>query len=704
MTMTTLPARDDETAGATATDYWPVDTSTSNKAAPPHRRSRLATLVRGRPEDPAWSRPALLVLLIGTGLLYTWNLSASGNANSFYAAAVKSGSESWKAWFFGSLDSANSITVDKPPASLWVMGLSARLFGFNSWSLLVPQALEGVAAVGLLCATVKRWSGPTAGLVAGAILALTPAAVLMFRFDNPDALLVLLMVGAAYAVTRALDRAGTRWLLLAGALVGFAFLTKMMQGFLVLPAFALVYLVAAPTTLGRRIVQVLAAGLAVVVAAGWWVLAVGLWPASARPYIGGSTNNSVLNLVFGYNGLGRLFGSDGNRGGGGSFGGGAAGSSFGGAAGLNRLFSSEMGNEISWLLPAAMVALVAGLWATRRAPRTDRTRAALILWGGWLIVTGLVFSYMEGTIHPYYTVALAPSIGALVAIGGAALWRERELLTSRIGLAAIVAAAGGWSYVVLARTASWHPELRYLVAVLTVVTAAGLLVPPARISTTAAGKAAKGLVVTGVLAGLVGTGSFALATAATAHTGSIPSVGPAAAVASSGGGMGGMGGTRGGAAPTGTRPGGTGSTGTRPTGQAPGASGGSSSTQSAPTGGGMGGTTSTSSALVTALKATTTTWAAAVVGDQSAADLILNSGKAVIAIGGWSGSDNSPTLAQFEAYVAAGKIHYFIASGTGGGMASNSGVGAQITTWVKAHYTATTIGGSTVYDLTKAAS
>jgi 4-amino-4-deoxy-L-arabinose transferase-like glycosyltransferase len=700
MTTTTLPPVAEGSTGPTATAYVPGPDVTDRADTPPPRRGRMATLVRGRPDDPAWSRPALLVLLLATGLLYTWNLSASGTANSFYAAAVKSGSESWKAWFFGSLDSASSITVDKPPASLWVMGLSARLFGFSSWSLLVPQALEGVATVGLLYATVKRWSGPTAGLIAGAVMALTPAAVLMFRFDNPDALLVLLMVGAAYAVTRALEKAGTRWLLLAGALVGFAFLTKMMQGFLVLPAFALVYLVAAPTTLGRRIGQVLGAGLAVVVAAGWWLLAVGLWPASSRPYIGGSTNNSVLNLVFGYNGLGRLFGSEGNGGGGG--GGGTAGSSFGGATGLKRLFSSEMGNEISWLLPAALVALVAGLWVTRGAPRTDRTRAALILWGGWLLVTGLVFSYMEGTIHPYYTVALAPAIGALVATGGTALWHRRDLLTSRIGLAAIVVAAGGWSYVVLARTASWHPELRYLVAVLTVLAAVGLLIPPARMGRTAAGRAAKGLLVTGVLAGIIGTGSFGLATAATAHTGSIPSVGPAAASASTGGGFGGgarTGGFGGGSAPTGTRPTGTRPTGTRPTGSAP--------TGSAPTGtgGGTGGTTSTSTALVTALKATTTRWAAAVVGDQSAADLILNSDRAVMAIGGWSGSDNSPTLAQFEQYVATGKIHYFIASGTGGGGAgANSGVGAQITTWVKAHYTATTIGGSTVYDLTKAAS
>lgn len=154
-------------------------------------RTGTATALRSQPEDPVWCRPALLVLLLGTGVLYTWNLAASGNANDFYAAAVQAGSQSWKAWFFGSLDSANSITVDKPPASLWVMGLSARLFGFNSWSLLVPQALEGVAAVGLLYATVRRWSDPGAGLIAGGVLAATPAAVLMFRYDHPDALLVL---------------------------------------------------------------------------------------------------------------------------------------------------------------------------------------------------------------------------------------------------------------------------------------------------------------------------------------------------------------------------------------------------------------------------------------------------------------------------------------------------------------------------------
>ena len=690
MTTTTLPPR--------TSDGPTLDRSDRpSPSAPPPRRGRLATVVRGRPEEPAWARPAVLALLALTGLLYVWDLSASADANSFYAAAVQSGSHSWKAWFFGSLDSANSITVDKPPASLWVMGLSARVFGFNSWSLLVPQALEGVAAVGLLYATVRRWSGPSAGLIAGALLAVTPAAVLMFRFDNPDALLVLLMVAGAYAVTRALEHASTRWLLLAGVLIGFAFLTKMMQGFLVLPAFALVYLVAAPTSLLKRVGQVLAAGLAVVAGAGWWVLTVGLWPASSRPYIGGSTDNTVLNLVFGYNGLGRLFGSEGNGGGGG--GGGAAGSSFGGATGLGRLFSSEMGNEISWLLPAALVALVAGLWATGRAPRTDRTRAALILWGGWLVVTGLVFSYMEGTIHPYYTVALAPAIGGLLAAGGGALWRRRDELAARLGLSAVVVAGGGWGYVLLARTASWHPELRYVVAVLTVLAAVGLATPAGRVR-----HSAQAAVVTGVLAGLLGTGAFGLATAASAHTGSIPSVGPAAAAASGGGGFGG--GTPPGAiarigtgssagAPAATNPAGANPFGTRP----PGTTG----TRPAQTGGPGGAGATTSAALTTALKATTTRWAAAVVGDQSAANLILSSTKAVMAIGGWSGSDNSPTLAQFEKYVAAGQIQYFLAGSSGGGQGGASTVGTQITAWVKAHYTAATIGGQSVYDLTATA-
>ncbi len=274
---------------------------------------RRPVVARTRPRglQAAWVRPALIGLLAATAVAYLWNLTASGDANSFYAAAVEAGTKSWKAFFFGSLDSSNFITVDKPPASLWVMALSGRIFGFSSFSMLAPQVLEGVAAVGLLYAGVKRWFGPGAGLLAGALLACTPVAALMFRFNNPDALLVCLLVAAAYCLVRALERASTRWMVAVGALIGFAFLAKMLQAFLVLPGFALVYVVAAPTGLRRRIGQLLAGGLAIVVSAGWWVAAVALWPVGSRPMIDGSPDNNIFNLILGYNGLGRIFGASG---------------------------------------------------------------------------------------------------------------------------------------------------------------------------------------------------------------------------------------------------------------------------------------------------------------------------------------------------------------------------------------------------------
>ena len=260
--------------------------------------------LRGRAADAAWVRPALLALLAGTGVLYLWDLAASGWANAFYSAAAQAGSANWEAFFYAASDAGNSITVDKPPASLWVMALSVRLFGLSSWSILVPQALMGVATVGVLYLAVRRVVGPGAALFAGAATALTPVAVLMFRFNNPDALLVLLLTVAGYALTRAVEKAGGRWLALVGVLVGFAFLTKMLQALLVVPAFALVYLVAAPTTLRRRLLHVLGAGVALLVSGGWWVAVVELVPDSWRPYIGGSQTNSVWELIWGYNGLG----------------------------------------------------------------------------------------------------------------------------------------------------------------------------------------------------------------------------------------------------------------------------------------------------------------------------------------------------------------------------------------------------------------
>ncbi|HEY0698189.1 MAG TPA: glycosyltransferase family 39 protein, partial [Micromonospora sp.] len=446
-------------------------------------RTRAVRLLRGRPDDPAWVRPTLLALLAGTALLYLWGLGASGWANAFYSAAAQAGSVSWKAFFFGSSDAGNSITVDKTPASLWLMALSARIFGVNAWSFLVPQALAGVASVGLLHLAVRRWYGPAAGLLAGAVLAVTPVAVLMFRFNNPDALLVLLMVAGAYAVTRAVEEGRTKWLLLAGVLVGFGFLTKMLQALLVVPAFGLTYLVAGPPRLGRRLGQLLLAGLALVVSAGWYVAIVELVPASARPYIGGSQDNSLLELTLGYNGLGRLSGDEvGSVGGGGGW----------GETGWSRMFDAAQGGQVAWLLPAALLLLVAGLVLTSRAGRTDRQRAGLLLWGGWLLVTGLVFSYMQGIFHAYYTVALAPAVGALVGIGGVLLWRVRRHPAAAVVLAGAVAGTAWWGYVLLGRSPDFLPWLRWAVLAGGLVAAVGLLVTlrlPARVAGVAAGLA-----------------------------------------------------------------------------------------------------------------------------------------------------------------------------------------------------------------------
>ncbi|HLI56411.1 MAG TPA: glycosyltransferase family 39 protein, partial [Actinomycetota bacterium] len=278
----------------------------------------------GPPNDPGWARPALLGLLAATAVLYFWRLADSGWANSFYSAAVQAGTKSWKAFFFGSSDAANFITVDKPPAALWVMELSARIFGLHPWSVLAPEALEGVASVAVLYAAVKRWAGPAAGLVAGAVLALTPVAALMFRFNNPDALLVLLLVLGAYATVRAIEEGSGAWLALAGVAVGFGFLAKMLQTLLVVPGFAAAYLLAAPVTFGRRVKRLAVAGAAMAASALWWVVAVMVVPAADRPYIGGSQDNSLWNLIFGYNGFGRLTGNET-----GSVGGGAAGNRWG---------------------------------------------------------------------------------------------------------------------------------------------------------------------------------------------------------------------------------------------------------------------------------------------------------------------------------------------------------------------------------------
>jgi len=669
--------------------------------------------VRGRPQDPAWVRPTLLLLLVGTGVLYLWGLGASGWANTYYSAAVQAGTKSWKAFFFGSFDSANFVTVDKAPASLWVMGLSARLFGVNAWSILVPQALEGVATVGLLYLCVRRWFSAGSALLAGAVLALTPVAALMFRFNNPDALLVLLLVGGAYAMIRALERGNTWWLLLAFSLVGFGFLAKMLQALLVVPAFGLVYLVAAPVTVRRRIVQLTAACGALVASAAWWIAIVELWPASSRPYIGGSQNNSILDLIFGYNGFGRLTGNETGSVGGGGGGIGQAGRW--GPTGITRMFGSEFGTQISWLLPAALVLLVAGIAWRGARPRTDRVRAAFILWGGWLLVTGLVFSLGKGIIHPYYAVALAPAMGALVGMGGGMLWKRRRDVKARVVLAVAVVATAIWTFDLLGRTPDWSPWLRAPLLVAGVCVAAALL-GAHRLH----GRALVVLALAAIGVALAAPAGYTLSTVRAVHTGAIPSAGPrgSGGFGFPGAARGGFGGNANAAPPNGAFPGGALPGGAVPGGAVPGGAvpGGALPGGAFPGAAGRGGAGgllngSTPSSALTKLLRTNRgsyTWVAATVGANQASGYQLAADSPVMAIGGFNGTDPTPTLAQFQQYVHAGKIHYFIGGGRfgGGGFGgpgATSSTSSAISSWVSANFTSRTVGGVTIYDLTQSA-
>jgi len=617
-------------------------------------------ITEASPPDPRWTRPAFWALLVGTAVLYLWGLGSSGWANGYYAAAAQAGTQDWKAWLFGSLDAGNAITVDKPPAAMWVMGLSGRLFGFSEFTMLLPEALMGVGAVALLYFTVRRTSGATAGLIAGTVLALTPVATLMFRFNNPDALLVLLLVVAAYCTVRAIDadtmRRMSTWMALTGCGIGFAFLTKMLQAFLVVPGLALVFLVAAPFGIWKRLGALLIGGAAIIVSAGWYIALVSLWPADSRPYIAGSTDNSLLQLAFGYNGIERIAGNEGGGPGGGPGGhggpGGAMNLFFGGSPGIGRLFGPSMGVEASWLLPAAIIGLVVGVWLTWRTARTDRIRAGLLLWGGWLLVTGAVFSFMAGTVHPYYNVALAPAVAAVVGIAVSQLVERRTALVPRLVLAGMLAVTGVWSFVLLNRTPEWWPVIRWVVLVGSIVVALVLAVGAHRL-----GKATAAIALAAAIFGLGGSAAFSIYNAASAHSGPGTMSGP-------------------------QKPGGFGDFGK-------GGPGGP---------GGLG--RADNPELEALLKGVDKRWAAAGIGSMQVSGLELKTGKSLMAIGGFTGGDPSPTLARFQQYVADGQVRYFLAdSGRGGPFGHRSGSAADITAWVEKTFTKSDVGGTTVYDL-----
>jgi 4-amino-4-deoxy-L-arabinose transferase-like glycosyltransferase len=596
-------------------------------------------------------RIRLGLLLAATAVLNLWNVTINGMANQYYAASVQAGSRDWEALLFGSLDANNFITVDKPPLSQWVMGMSGQLFGFSSASMLVPQALMGVVAVALLYHAVRRISGPGAGLLAGAALALTPVAVLMFRFNDPDAAMVLLMTAAAYCTVRALERGSAKWLVGAGVALGFAFLAKMLEGVMVMPALGAAYLVAAPLRLRSRILHLVCAATAFVGSAGWFVVLTMLWPATSRPYIAGSTDNDFMNLVLGYNGLARVLGPAHS-----AFNAPALGianlGGFGGRPqGWMRLLSGEFGVEIGWLVPGALLATVLTVVMRGRAPRTDLVRAGAVLFGGWFLVDGLVLSFMHGTIHPYYSLSIAPPVAAVFAIGVHEAWGRRDAAWCRAALGATLLAAGVWGWWLLDGSVVSSPSLRWALGATTLASAALLWRRAAR------GRyVAPALLGVALLGALAGPAAYDVATVAAPHQGIGPAVGP-------------------------------------------------------PGRGYAGGRLVGNPRLDALLEATDTPWSAAIDRSSSAASLELATGTAVMAIGGFSGSDPTPTLKQFQDDVAARRVAYYLAPrGSSRGADADDEENrrgedvsprahADILRWVRGHFHSTTIGGVTAYDL-----
>lgn len=503
-------------------------------------------------------------LLLFTSIFYLWNLTINGMANSYYAAAAQAASTSWTAWLFGSLDAANFVSVDKPPISMMIMGLFGRLFGFSSWSMLLPHALAGIATVALVYLVVRRWYGARAGLIAGAVMALTPAAALMFRFNNPDSFLTLFLTVSAYSFLRAFE--GSRpvlWLSLAGLFTGFAFNTKMLQGLILLPIMTIIYISFARPKFTTRMWHLGVAGIATIVSTFWWSILVWLTPAVNRPWVGSTSNNSIWSLIFGYNGFGRLLGNGGGPGGrtggmmqmgaqtasqtaspaaqamvppigmmGGSFGAGGHGNGpggvgFGGETGVLRIFNESFGPNIAWLIPVALISAGLVIWLLRRAPRHNKERIGVLLWLGWLLMHMVIFSMTSGTIHPYYVVAMAPAIAALVGIGAPYIWQAYTRRTKVAWILPLSIALTTILSIIMLAYSSYWPWLMWLVMIAGGVATILTLLPLSQ--TKRLKQIILGLAIT---AGMAAPIVFSVSTVATAHSGSIPTAGPGASAMS----------------------------------------------------------------------------------------------------------------------------------------------------------------------------
>jgi 4-amino-4-deoxy-L-arabinose transferase-like glycosyltransferase len=619
-------------------------------------KSAAIGLWRGSQKHPVWERPTLLVLLMSNAMLYFSNLGVNGWANSFYSAAAQAGTKDWSAFFFGSSDWGNSITVDKPPLSLWIMGVSAKLFGLSPESILMPQATIGVLTTLMLYVLVRRNFSAAAALATSAVFFTTPIVTLLSRYNNPDPLMLLLMVCGAYCVVRAVESGLLRHFVWAAVLLGLAFMTKQLQAMVSLPALGMAFIFCSPIPLRKRIHHGLIGLGALAISGGAWMTVVDLVPANARPYIGGSTTNSVLQLTLAYNGLNRIvpaakdptvdlipaqYRTVEND------------------EGFFRLFNGNFAQEASWLLIVALVSCVLVMLAWRRLGDSPARKATVVICGVWFMTAYLMLSFMGDGIHTYYTAMLAPPLALVIGLGIDALLGMRSRLKARLLAAgcALVGTLVAWS--LLSTVQGWSPALAATILALGLTGSALLAVPP---PTQWLNFVACAAICAGLLGAPLATSVY---TASISHSGSNPLSGPVSQ------------------SPI---------TISRFLERV---------SQNEPTWAyDIGFGYDPGPKLVELTRSTSNCkWAAATYPSQSAAKLQLASSKPIMPIGGFAGVDPSPTLDRFQELVDHGDICYLVWHQNHLELPGRSPALVEISAWVQSTFSSTVVDGATVYDL-----
>ncbi|HET8912654.1 MAG TPA: glycosyltransferase family 39 protein [Ktedonobacteraceae bacterium] len=614
-----------------------------------------------------------------------YQLGQNGFGNLYYASAIRSMLDNWHNFFFISFDPGGFVSVDKPPLGFWLQTASAKLFGFTPFSIFLPQALAGVLSVLLLYHLVKRHFGVVAGLLAALALAISPISVVTNRNNTIDSTLVLTMLLGAWTVMKATETGKWRWLMLTGVLVGLGFNIKMLEAYLVVPAYGLLYLLGAPRSLRMRIWQLLVATGVMLAVSLSWAVAVDLTPALQRPYVGSSQNNSEVSLAIGYNGIQRLLSSFGVGGGagraatgtgvaggqtpptlpaggtgtgnfpgpgagefrgtggppadfGGNGGGGGGGMFNTGTPGVFRLFNEPLGGQIVWLLPMALLGMLALAWQRRphfRIVQENRQMQSLILWGTWLLTMAVFFS-VAGFFHQYYLSTLAPAICALFGIGVVVMWKDYRSAGWRGWLLplALVLTALEQIHIITSNPA-WGSWLIPLIAVPCVL-AAGVLVMARlvpRIGFKLNLRVLGSALCVGLLALLLTSAVWSAKPVLANEAPNLPVAGPSSQAS-----------------------------------------------------GGFGGGNTTDTALINYLEIHkgNATYLVAVMSSNEADSIILATNQPVMAMGGFSGSDPILTTSQLATLTKNGTVRYFLLGGNGGGPGGGQ---STLTTWIKQHST-----------------